>query len=115
MNIESLREYCLHKPYVTESLPFDEVTLVFKVMNKMFAIIPTDEVELSIALKCNPEWAVELREKHTSIVPGFHLNKQHWNTVKVDGSISDSFIKELVDHSYNLIVQSLPKKLRDTM
>lgn len=115
MNIESLREYCLHKPHVTESLPFDEVTLVFKVMNKMFAIIPTDEVELSIALKCNPEWAVELREKHTSIVPGFHLNKQHWNTVKVDGSISDSFIKELVDHSYNLIVQSLPKKLRDTM
>lgn len=115
MNIETLREYCLSKPHVTECLPFDDVTLVFKVMNKMFAIIPTDELELSIALKCNPEWAFELREQYESIIPGFHLNKQHWNTVKVDGSISDSFIKELVDHSYDLIVQSLPKKIRDTM
>jgi predicted DNA-binding protein (MmcQ/YjbR family) len=115
MNIESLREFCLSKPYATECLPFDDVTLVFKVMNKMFAIIPTDEVELSISLKCNPDRAIELREHYPSIVPGFHLNKQHWNTVKVDGSISDKLIKELVDHSYSLIVNSLPKKVRDTM
>jgi predicted DNA-binding protein (MmcQ/YjbR family) len=115
MHIEALRVYCITKPHVSEELPFDDVTLVFKVMGKIFAIIPTDEIDLSISLKCDPERAIELREKYTSIIPGFHLSKKHWNTIKVDGSLSDKFIEELIDHSYDLIVKSLPKKIRTSM
>ncbi len=111
MNIEDLRIYCLSKQAVTESFPFDDVTLVFKVKNKMFAIISLDG-ELRISLKCDPERALELREKHPAIIPGFHLNKKLWNTIALDGSLSSTFIQELIDHSYQLIVESLTKKLR---
>jgi predicted DNA-binding protein (MmcQ/YjbR family) len=103
----------LSKPHVTEEFPFDETTLVFKVMGKMFALTGLDEPEFKVNLKCEPDRSVELREQYESIRPGWHMNKVHWNTVHVDGSFSDQFFLELVDHSYDLIVRSLPKKLRD--
>lgn len=109
MNIEDLRAYCMGKKGVTEHFPFDEVTLVFKVMDKMYALTPLDD-ELSINLKCNPERAIELRESYQSVLPGYHMNKTHWNTIKINGELSDDFIKELIDHSYDLIVASLTKK-----
>jgi len=109
MNIEELREYCLSKKGVTESFPFDEVTLVFKVSGKMFAL--TDLVDdFSVNLKCDPEKAVELREQFPSVIPGYHMNKQHWNTIFIDGSVNDSLLKEWIDHSYLLVVKSLTKK-----
>ena len=109
MNIEEIREYCISKKGVIEVFPFDESTLVFKVMGKMFAL--TDLIDdLSINLKCDPEWAIELREQHTAIQPGYHMNKNHWNTVKIDGTLSWPFICKLIDHSYELVVQKLPKK-----
>lgn len=115
MNIEVFRNYCLSKPCVTESFPFDETTLVFKVCNKMFALTGLESVELRVNLKCDPERALSLREAYESILPGYHMSKKHWNTVVVDGSFSDEFFIELVDHSYDLVVQSLPKKIRENL
>ncbi|MEN8123935.1 MAG: MmcQ/YjbR family DNA-binding protein [Bacteroidota bacterium] len=115
MNIEEFRNYCLKKPCVTEGFPFDETTLVFKVCNKMFALTGLESPELRVNLKCDPERAILLREEYSSIIPGYHMNKQHWNTVIVDGSFSDDFFKELVDDSYNLIVKGLPKKVREEL
>ncbi len=115
MNIEKFRAYCLSKKCVTESFPFDETTLVFKVCNKMFALTGLEHPELRINLKCDPERAVELREIYNSIQPGYHMNKKLWNTVIVDGSFPDDFLKELIDHSYNLVVEGLPKKIRKTL
>lgn len=109
MNIESFREYCISKKGVTEEFPFDSQTLVFKVIGKMFALTGIDLFE-SVNLKCDPVWSMELREKYTSITPGFHMNKKHWNTVTIDGSLSDVFIKKLIDHSYDLVVAKLPKQ-----
>jgi len=111
MNIEELREYCLNKPGVTEHLPFDEVTLVFKVQGKMFALLPTDH-ELSITLKCIPEYAEELRERFDSIVPAFHMNKTHWNTIYMEQGAPEKLVKELIDLSYHLVYDNLPRKLR---
>jgi predicted DNA-binding protein (MmcQ/YjbR family) len=112
MNIEELREYCLAKKGVTESFPFDETTLVFKVAGKMFCL--TDLVDdFSINLKNDPEKNMELRERFPAVRPGYHMNKQHWNTVEVDGTISDEMLKQLVDESYELIVQKLPKKISE--
>lgn len=111
MNIEEIRNYCMSKKAVAETLPFDNNTLVYKVMNKMFLL--TDlEGELSINIKCNPEKAIELREKYPSVKPGYHMNKTHWNTVEIDGSIPDNIIKKWIDDSYNLIIESLPKKTK---
>lgn len=115
MHIESFREYCLKKKCVTESFPFDETTLVFKVCNKMFALSGIEHQPLRINLKCDPERAIELREMYNSILPGYHMNKKHWNTVIVDGSIPPELVTELIDHSYELVVQSLPKKLREEL
>ncbi len=112
MNIEEFRDYCLAKPAVSETFPFDEVTLVFKVAGKMFALTSLDK-EFSINLKCNPERAIELREEYPAIQPGYHMNKMHWNTVYVDGSMKDDLLRELIDHSYELIVKSLTKKVRE--
>ena len=111
MNIEEFREYCLARPAVTESFPFDETTLVFKVANKIFALTDV-EPPFSINLKCDPEKAIELRERYPSVLPGYHMNKQHWNTIEVDGSIPDKLIYEWTDHSYDLIVQRLPKAVK---
>lgn len=114
INVESYREYCLAKPGVTEGFPFSESALVFKVMNKIFAICDIDSFEF-INLKCDPERAIELRDKFEAIKPGYHMNKQHWNSVYIDGTLSDELIYELVDHSYDLIAASLPKKLREEL
>jgi predicted DNA-binding protein (MmcQ/YjbR family) len=113
VNVEEFRIYCLSKAQVTEEFPFDETTLVFKVAGKMFALTGLDDPDFKVNLKCDPDRSIELREQYESIRPGWHMNKLHWNTVHLDGSISDQFFLELVDHSYDLIVQSLPKKLRD--
>lgn len=110
MNVEELRDYCLLKNGVTEEFPFDEVTLVFKVKGKMFALIGLDSVEQWVNLKCNPDLAIELRERYPGdVLPGYHMNKKHWNTVNFAGSLTDNYVKELVDHSYNLVVATLPK------
>lgn len=114
MNIEEFREYCLTKVEVTEGFPFDETTLVFKVFDKMFALTDV-EGEFTINLKCNPDKAIELRERYSCVIPGYHMNKKHWNTVIVDGSVSDDLIKEWIDESYSLIVQKLPLKLRNKL
>jgi predicted DNA-binding protein (MmcQ/YjbR family) len=115
MNIEELREYCMDKKHVTESFPFDNETLVFKVMNKMFALTGINKNPLSVNLKCDPEKAVALREEYSCVLPGYHMSKQHWNTVVIDGSVPDKLVKEWIDESYNLIVASLPKRVREQM
>lgn len=116
MNIEEFRTYCLSKAASTEHLPFDDVTLVFKVgseaKHKMFALMNMDRTPHSANLKCDPERAVELRERHEGIIPGWHMNKKHWNTVDLEESIPDSLIREMVDHSYDLVLKSLPKKIQ---
>ncbi|WP_194976920.1 MmcQ/YjbR family DNA-binding protein [Aquiflexum lacus] len=113
MNITFFREYCLSKPGTSEDTPFDENTLCFKVGDKIFAIIDIELFE-SVNLKCDPERAVELREEFAGIVPGYHMNKKHWNTVSFDGSVPDKIVLELVDHSYDLIFKSLPKNKRES-
>ncbi len=112
MDVEMIREYCLHKKGCTESFPFDEVSLVFKTGNKMFAILSIDENPPSINLKCDPERAVELREKYDWVVPGFHMNKVHWNTVRAAANADTKLFFELIDHSYQLIFDSLPLKTK---
>ena len=110
MNIETLREYCLSKKGATECFPFDDVTLVFKVCDKMFALTGLDQ-ELSINLKCNPEKAIELREKYSFVIPGYHMNKTYWNTILIDNSVPDHLIHEWIDDSYNEEVNKLPKTI----
>ena len=116
MNIEELRDFCISKKGVTEHFPFDDVTLVFKVMNKMFALSGLDDWEKGVQkinLKCNPENAIALREEYDGINPGWHMNKVHWNTVTLNNSdVPDSLFRELIDHSYDLVVASLPKKTK---
>ena len=112
MNIEEFRNYCLAKKFVTESFPFDAQTLVFKVANKMFALSGLEHQPSTVNLKCDPERAIELREEFSDIIPGFHMSKKHWNTVTIDGNISNEFIKELIDHSYDLVVKGMTKKLQ---
>jgi predicted DNA-binding protein (MmcQ/YjbR family) len=102
MNIEILREYCISKADVTEGFPFGEDTLVFKVNSKIFALVNLDG-DLSLNLKCDPAFAIELREKYSSVLPGYHMNKKHWNTVLLDGSIPDTEVFSWIDHSYNLV------------
>ena len=111
MNIEEFREYCMSKPGVTEEFPFGEDTLVFKVIGKMFALTNLDG-DWSLSLKCDPERAIELREKFPAIQPGYHMSKVHWNTVMLDGSLNRDFVLKLIDHSYQLVVDKLPVKLK---
>jgi len=113
MNIETLREYCLSKKSVTEDFPFGETTLVFRVKEKIFLLVALDAEPLQFNAKSDPEKAIELREEYDAIKPGYHMNKKHWNTVVVDGSISTGLIKEMINDSYNLVVKSLPKKIRE--
>ena len=112
MNIETLREYCLAKAGVQEGFPFGEDTLVFKVAGKIFLLTGLTNNPLQFNAKCDPDKAIELREKHTAVQPGYHMNKKHWNTIIADGSLSNALLKEIIDDSYNLIVQSLPKSVR---
>ena len=111
MNIEELRLYCIAKKAVTESFPFDEETLVFKVMGKMFALVSITESD-SVNLKCDPEYAIELREKYTSVRAGFHMNHKHWNTVFLNDDASEKLIYQLIDHSYEMVIKGFTKKLK---
>lgn len=111
MNIESIREYCLSKPFVTEEFPFGENTLVFKVGGKMFALSNLDG-ELSINLKCDPELAITLREEFPAVKPGYHMSKVHWNTIDMDGTVPASKIREWIDHSYDLVFRKLPASVK---
>lgn len=112
MNVEEVRLACIARKGVTESFPFDETTLVVKVGGKIFALISLD-THPSVNLKCDPERAVDLRERYEDILPGYHMNKKHWNTLMLEGNLPDSLIAELVGHSYDLVYASLPKKNRD--
>jgi predicted DNA-binding protein (MmcQ/YjbR family) len=114
VNVEDFREHCLKFDHVTESFPFDQTTLVFKVGGKMFALIDIEE-GMSANLKCNPERAVELREKYNGIIPGYHMNKFHWNTVSLNLDVEETLIIELINHSYELIYHSLSKKVRNEL
>jgi predicted DNA-binding protein (MmcQ/YjbR family) len=114
MNVETFREYCLKKPGVSEHLPFDERTLVFKVGGKMFALCDIERFT-GANLKCDPEWAVELREQYEGITPGYHMNKKHWNTVAAASDVDQAMFIRLIDHSYELIKSSLPKKEREKL
>jgi len=105
MNIEELRDYCLLKNDVEECFPFGEDTLVFKVNGKMFLLCSLESNPLSFNAKCNPEKAEELREKHNSIRPGYHMNKKHWNTIECDANLSTKLIFDLIDHSYQLVAK----------
>ncbi|MEX0685915.1 MAG: MmcQ/YjbR family DNA-binding protein [Balneolales bacterium] len=111
MDIETFREYCLSFRGVTESFPFGEDALVFKVKDKMFALTHIDDFK-SFNVKCDPTVALELRETYESVLPGYHMNKKHWNTVVVDGKIPDDKLKEWVMHSYDLVVAKLPSVQR---
>ena len=111
MNVETLREYCLSKPGTEESLPFGPDTLVFKVNGKIYLLVSLDEARLQFNVKCDPERAEELRETHNSVIPGYHMNKKHWNTIIADGSVPDRLLKEWIDHSYELV--SMGKKKKD--
>lgn len=112
MNIEVFRELCLSMPLAEESFPFDEFTLVFKVMNKMFALLPLNDDPPRANLKADPERSIILREHHHQIIPGWHMNKKHWNTVYIEDGLEDDLIIDLVQHSYDLVVSKLPKKIR---
>lgn len=111
MHIEQLREYCLKKAFTREGLPFDEHTLVIYVADKMFALIPMDEEDLKINLKCDPERAIQLREGHSAIQEGYHMSKRHWNTILVN-DLNSKLIFELIDHSYDLVIKGLTRKKR---
>lgn len=115
MHVEYLRDYCLAKKGVTECFPFDEVTLVFKVMSKSFALIGLDAEMPSVNLKCDPEKAIELREHYEGVQPGYHMNKTHWNTVFLEADVPDKLILALVDHSYTLVAAGLPKKEKEAL
>jgi predicted DNA-binding protein (MmcQ/YjbR family) len=112
MNIEEFRDYCLSKKYVTECFPFDKATLVFKVAGKMFALSGLEHHPSTVNLKCDPERAIELRDEFSDIIAGFHMNKKHWNTVTIEAGLPNKFIKELIDHSYDLVVKGMTKKLQ---
>jgi predicted DNA-binding protein (MmcQ/YjbR family) len=112
MNIEAFREYCLGKPAATEGTPFGPDDIVFKVEGKMFAIAALMEVPPAVNLKCDPDLALELRDRYEQVRPGYHMNKKHWNTVVLDGVIPPAAIKKMIDDSYDLVVQSLPKARR---
>ncbi|WP_299338999.1 MmcQ/YjbR family DNA-binding protein [uncultured Psychroserpens sp.] len=114
MNIEDYRNYCMSKKAVTEHFPFDDDVLVFKVLGKMFALASLTKWESGegfINLKCDPQYAIELRETYESIQPGYHMHKQQWNSVYIQtGELSPKLITRLIDHSYDMVVKGLPKK-----
>ncbi|MDX1666322.1 MAG: MmcQ/YjbR family DNA-binding protein [Saprospiraceae bacterium] len=115
MDVESFRLYCLSKKGVTESFPFDQQTLVFKVMGKMFALTGLDKPDFEVNLKCDPDRSVDLRARYADVRPGWHMNKLHWNTVAFEGDLDDELLRELVDHSYDLVVAGLKKADREKL
>lgn len=115
MDIETFRDYCLAKKATSEDFPFGPETLVLKVGGKMFALTGLDSDEFTVNLKCDPDRAVELREQHAEIQPGYHMNKKHWNTVHFEGGLDQRLLRELIDHSYELVVASLRKADREAL
>lgn len=113
MNIEEVREFCLSLKNVTECLPFDDENLVFKVENKMFALLPLMPAEPSVALKCDPEQAEILRDKYRAVEPAFHFNKKYWNSVFLEKDMPDQEIKYWIHHSYREVIAKLPKRIRE--
>jgi predicted DNA-binding protein (MmcQ/YjbR family) len=112
MNIEDFRAYCLAKPNATEGTPFGEDNVVFKVRGKMFALASLDEVPPRVNLKCDPERALDLRDRYEEVTPGYHMNKKHWNTIELSGGVPAAELRGMIDHSYELVVASLPKNRR---
>ena len=112
MDVAAFRDHCLRKPGVTESTPFGEEHLVFKVGGKMFALLALDEVPSTANLKCDPDLALELRDRYEQVRPGYHMNKKHWNTVELDSGIPEAELQRMIDHSYSLVVRGLPKAQR---
>ena len=110
MNIETLRDYCLSKPGAEETLPFGPDTLVYKINGKVFLLVGLDAEDLRFNVKCDPDKAIELRDEYACVLPGFHMNKKHWNTIVVDGSVSNALLKEWIDHSYSLVAPKPKKK-----
>jgi len=112
MDLAELREYCLSKPGATEGTPFGPDVLVFKVGGKMFALAALDEVPTTVNLKCDPDLALDLRDRYEQVRPGYHMNKKHWNTVEIESGIPDVELRRMIDHSYELVVESLPQAAR---
>jgi predicted DNA-binding protein (MmcQ/YjbR family) len=113
MNLESFREYCLTKPGASEEMPFGPEAVVFKVAGKMFALASLDEIPTTVNLKCDPDRALELRDRYEEVQPGYHMSKKHWNTVTIEGRIPAAELRAMIDHSYDLVVAGLPKKERE--
>ncbi|HKR53889.1 MAG TPA: MmcQ/YjbR family DNA-binding protein [Chthoniobacterales bacterium] len=109
MDVVEFRQYCLVKPNTTEGMPFGDTVLVFKVAGKMFALMSLDEVPATANLKCDPELALDLRDRYEQVRPGYHMNKKHWNTVEIDSGIPEAELRRMIDYSYDLVVQSLPR------
>src|SRR5207253_11378956 len=112
MDLEVFRDFCLSKLAANESTPFGEDVLVFKVAGRIFALAPLDEVAARANLKCDPDLALELRDRYEQVRPGYHMNKKHWNTVELDSGIPDTELRKMIDHSYELVAQKLPRKMR---
>jgi len=115
MDAAAFREYCLRKNSVTEETPFGPDNLVFKVAGKMFALLALDEVPAAANLKCDPDRALELRDRFEGVRPGYHMNKKHWNTVELGTGIPETEVRQMIDHSYELVVRSLPRKTRERL
>jgi predicted DNA-binding protein (MmcQ/YjbR family) len=113
MNVEDIRNYCLSLKNTTESFPFDDVSLVFKVENKMYLLIALDAAEPVIAVKCDPDRAETLRERYSAVTPAYHFNKKYWNNIYPDRDMPEQEIKRWIDHSYREVIRKLPKKIRD--
>jgi predicted DNA-binding protein (MmcQ/YjbR family) len=109
VELANFREYCLAKPGAVEETPFGPDTLVFKVGGKMFALATLDEVPTTVNLKCDPDLALELRDRYEQVTPGYHMNKKHWNTVEIEGDIPGPELRKMIDHSYDLVARGLPK------
>jgi predicted DNA-binding protein (MmcQ/YjbR family) len=112
VTFETARDHCLSLPRVEETMPFGPEVLVYKVAGKVFALLIPDEVPVRMNLKCDPERALELRDRYESILPGYHMSKKHWNTLLLDGSLPSKLVRELIEHSFDLVAASLPKKVR---
>ena len=112
MNVESIRDYCLSLPAATEYFPFDETTLAFRVVDKIFAMIDLEDTQWFV-LKCDPDYALELRDRHPEITGAWHMNKKHWNQIDLEGLLPDELIQKLISHSYDLVVKKLPRKTRE--
>ena len=115
MDLAKFREYCLSKPEATEGTPFGPDVLVFKVGGKIFALASLDEVPATANLKCDPDLALELRDRYEQVTPGYHMNKKHWNTVEIESGIPDVELRKMIDRSYELVVKSLPRKAREKL